>query len=236
MLMPIREITASNFGIKSSFASDKNPTMLQAESLLEHDFLTLLEWDSRVAKYGTQPFTVDWVDVDGGQRQYTPDVLVTYHVLAKQREPHLRPLVFEVKMAEELRREWENLRPKFKAAVAALRPLGVGFKIVTERHIRTPMLDNARFLLTYKTMRYINCSAREMEMQAEIRQAMKEIRESTPKALLSMLAVSDVEKVRYIPWIWWLMNVGIIKADFSQRLTMMSKIWSIDNGLPGPRG
>lgn len=228
MLMPIREITASNFGIKTTFASEKNASPRQAESLLEHDFLTLLEWDPRVAQYVTQPLSIDWVDVNGKVRQYTPDVLVTYHALALMDDPMLRATVFEVKPLEVLRRDWPQLRPKFKAAVAALRPVGIRFKIVTEEHIRTPLLDNARRLLPYKTMRFANATAREQEMQIQIRWAMVNLGRTTPKDLLAHLTDRDEQKIQYIPWIWWLMNVGIIKADLNKPLTMASCIWSID--------
>jgi len=228
MLMPIREITASNFGIKSSFVSEKNATMQQAESLLEHDFLTLLEWDSRVAQYGTQPLSIDWVDIDGKARKYIPDVLVTYHVLATSRDPFLRATVFEVKPIEVLRRDWKIFQPKFRAAVAALRPAGIRFKIVTEKHIRTPLLENARFLLSYKTQRFSNASPYEQKIQLDIRRALLSMGETTPKALLTRLTESDIRKVQYIPWIWWLMNVGIIKANLTKRLTMASAIWTID--------
>ncbi|MFZ6814936.1 Tn7 transposase TnsA N-terminal domain-containing protein [Undibacterium sp. Rencai35W] len=226
--MPVREITASNFGIKSSFASEKNPTPSQAESMLEHDLLTLLEWDSRVEKYVTQPFTVNWMDAAGVFRTYTPDVLVAYHSLARGHDKNLMPTVFEVKPLANLRRDWIILKPKYQAAIAALRPIGIRFKIVTERHIQTTLLENARFLLAYKTMRYINASPREHEMQIEIRQALLRMKTTTPKNLLDELSDSDEKKILYIPWIWWLMNAGLIRADLTKRLTMASSIWTID--------
>jgi hypothetical protein len=234
MLTPIREITASNFGVKTTFASQKNLAPRQAESLLEHDFLTLLEWDPRVARYGTQPLSVNWRDNEGKVRQYTPDVLVTYHSLALMDDPALRATVFEVKPWEVLRRDWPLLRPKFKAAIEALRPVGVRFKIVTERHIRTPLLDNARRLLAYKTTRFANPTTREQEMQTEIRKALLMLGRTTPKQLLASLTDRDEQKVQYIPWIWWLMNVGIVKADLNKPLTMASDIWSIDTSKSIP--
>lgn len=235
MLMPIREITASNHGVKTTFASEKNIAPRQAESLLEHDFLTLLEWDPRVAQYVTQPLSIDWIDSDGKERQYTPDVLVTYHSLALMDDPTLRATVYEVKPTEALARDWALLRPKFKAAIAALRPLGIRFKIVTERHIRTPLLDNARRLLSYKTTRFANATTREEEMQIEIRKAMLSLGQTTPKGLLAHLTDRDEQKIQYIPWIWWLMNVGIIKADLNKPLTMASSIWSIDTSKSIPK-
>lgn len=235
MLMPIREITASNFGIKSSFASEKNATPLQAESMLEHDFLTLLEWDPRVARYGTQPLSINWVDGKGKERIYTPDVLVAYHGLAMSRDPHLRTTVFEVKPTANLKRDWADLKPKFRAAIAALRPAGVRFKLVTENQIRMPLLDNARFLLSYKTMRYVNASPREQEMQLEIRRALLRLGQTTPKSLLAVLTEKDEQKILYIPWIWWLMNCGLIKCDLTTRLTMSSVIWSIDTAKSIPK-
>ena len=228
MLMPIREITASNFGIKSSFASNKSPFPLQAESMLEHDFLTLLEWDSRIEKYTTQPFAIDWIDAEGTPRMYTPDVLVSYHSLARSRDSSLMPTVFEVKPIANLKRDWESQRNKYRAAIAALRPIGIRFKIVTEKHIHTDLLVNARFLLSYKTTRYLNASQKEREMQLEIRRSMLRLKSTTPKTLLNELTSNDEKKIQYIPWIWWLINVGIICTDLNKRLTMSSEIWTID--------
>lgn len=236
MLMPIREITASNFGIKSSFASNKNPISAQAESTLEHDFLTLLEWDSRIEKYATQPFSIEWVDMNGVSRTYTPDVLVSYHILARNRDAKLIPTVFEVKPIANLKRDWESQKQKYRAAIAALRPLGIRFKIVTEKHIQTDLLVNARFLLSYKTTRYLNASSEEREMQLEIRRTMLRLNLTTPKNLLNELTSSDERKILYIPWIWWLLNLGVISADLTKRLTMSSEIWTMDTPKSIPNG
>ena len=50
----------------------------------------------------------------------------------------LPTVVFEVKPIDKLRADWVSLRPGFKAAVAHCRLRDWQFKIVTERHIRTP--------------------------------------------------------------------------------------------------
>jgi hypothetical protein len=43
-------------------------------------------------------------------------------------------------------------RPKFRAAQRYARQQGWRFRLVTERHMRTPYLENAKFLRPYRTL------------------------------------------------------------------------------------
>lgn len=52
--------------------------LAELESILEEDFLTLLEFDRTVDRYEVQPVTVQYTDAEGKPRHYTLDVLIHY--------------------------------------------------------------------------------------------------------------------------------------------------------------
>lgn len=117
---------------------------LPFESKLEMDFLKLLQIDDAIYDVVTQPTTVD-LDVDGQRRSYTPDVLVSWHS-AKQWPYRQREVMFEVKPLSVLRDQRISLWPKYRAAKRHFARQGIGFRVVTERTIRTPRLVNAELI------------------------------------------------------------------------------------------
>ncbi|MNH51651.1 hypothetical protein D3C85_850210 [compost metagenome] len=116
---------------------------LPFESKLEMDFLTLLQLDNRIFDVVTQPTTLE-LTVDGQARTYTPDVLVSWHGAMPHPFAH-RQVMFEVKPLNVLR-EKQTLWPKYRAARRNLARQGIGFRVVTERSIRTPRLANAQLI------------------------------------------------------------------------------------------
>lgn len=81
------------------------------ESSLERDALLLVHWDHQVDWYRTQPLTIDFVDENGGQRKYTPDLLISY-----RKETVRRPTLCEIKYRADLAKNWRLLKRKFLAA------------------------------------------------------------------------------------------------------------------------
>ena len=117
---------------------------LPFESKLEMDFLTLLQLDIRMFDVATQPMKLE-LTVEGQRRTYTPDVLATWHGAMPHPYPQ-RQVVFEVKPLNVLREKRALLSPKYRAARSHLARLGIGFRVVTERTIRTPRLGNAQLI------------------------------------------------------------------------------------------
>ena len=228
-MFPVREIVASRAFVRGMVASQRNNKALDAESLLEQDFCTLLEFDSRVRRYGMQPFTIRWTDANGARRQYTPDVLVHYDLMLRPGEVRQRPTVYEVKHSEDLRENWVTYRPKFKAAIAALRPLGLTFKIITEKQIRTPRLKNASFLLQYATPRLSSPEPAENEMKFVLRRRLFVLKVSTPRELLASISSSTAVQARYLPWLWHLIAYGLAGCDLDKPLNMSSPVWTFDD-------
>src|SRR5699024_7592201 len=79
------------------------------ESSLERDFFVLLDFNRCVQSFHAQPVTIHY-RYAGRDRRYTPDVFVLYY-------GYEDPTFYEVKYRDDLRRDWQKLRPGFKAAI-----------------------------------------------------------------------------------------------------------------------
>ena len=145
--MLVLKIPASRaFNTRGQIASSKSVGKAMYESALERDYLFLLDFDRNVKRFEVQPIKIDMTHIPG-HRHYTPDVLVEF------KPGYGRPWLIEVKFEKDLRRHWVDLKPKFKAAMQNCRKYGWIFHLVTERHVRTPLLENVKFLRDYRQHR-----------------------------------------------------------------------------------
>lgn len=190
----------------------------QFESTLERDLLDLLKFDLTVESYETQPVTIYYDGIDGKHHSYKPDVLVRYRqdLLATELKT---PLLIEVKYRDEYREKYCELRPKFRAAIRFAREQSWRFKVLTEREIRTPFLDNARFLCRYREhdtdefqeRLILDCLARQGEM--------------TPKTLVKALSDDEMVCAELLSIFWKLVANFEIGADLTEKLHMHSRVW-----------
>lgn len=218
--MPIRVPPQNHRSVTGLVASTKNKTMRAHESTLERDLLFLLEFDLNVHTYEEQPVRIEFRDSEGQLHTYTPDVLVTYRkdIVPAKRMP---PLLCEVKYRKDLFADWKRLKPKFKAARSFARDRGWHFSILTEQEIRTPLLENARFLLPYKRLQM------DWEQTQLLLRMIGELREATPESLLLACGKERMERARLLPMLWHLISIGMIGADLNRKLTMHSPIWTM---------
>lgn len=230
--MPARQIKPTTSSVAGRLFSAKAGSLKDAESSLEQDFMTLLEFDRLVAEYAVQPVTIRWRDQAGRKRRYTPDVLVTYRQLAlPDGHPPIPPTLFEVKPEVVLRERWTELQPKFRAATGYARSHGMRFKLVTERRIRTPRLANAKFLLRYRAT-VLRPEGNLVEArQRRIRKKLWELRRTTPATLLEALTPLPEAQAELLPWLWYLVNQGLVGANLDRALTMDSEIWSAETPI-----
>lgn len=226
--MSARKIRPSRYSVTGYVATTKAPGAQEAESSLEHDFLTLLEYDRRVERFRAQPFSIEWRDARRRLRRYTPDVIVKYSFPAMEDEPHLRTTLFEVKPEKLLRRDWAELRPKFRAAIGWAREHDCRFHIVTEREIRTPYLANVRFLLGYRSRFLRDDPGLIGARQRLILDTLSRLKRSTPRELLEAATPDRTLRAELIPWVWNLVNQRLIGVDLAKPLTMASSIWSAE--------
>jgi hypothetical protein len=120
------------------FPSLKNGRAVWYESLLERDFIFLLEIDTDVAAYREQPTTIRFRAGDAIYT-YTPDFLV---VREKERQ------IVEVKPAERLKER--KYQVTFQHAREIFQRVGYEFLVLTENSIqKQPLLDNVKVLHKY---------------------------------------------------------------------------------------
>lgn len=199
--MPVRKIPKNYRNLTGKIASDKAIGGAFFESTLERDFYSLLDFRQDVKDYEVQPARIPWVDAEGKERFYTPDVFVTHKFSPKAR---VVKILYEVKYRSDLREHWIELRPKFKAALAFCRKYGFRFKIITEKEIRTPLLENAKFLLTYRRLH--RGQYREASEIDFLVLKMRELKVSTPKGLLEASFKNKMNQAKLIPVMWYLIQ------------------------------
>jgi TnsA-like endonuclease N terminal/TnsA endonuclease C terminal len=218
--VPVRSIPKNYRSLTGKVIDFRSQSAVAFESALERDLYLLIDFDDAVARFEEQPVTIPYRDPAGVSRTYTPDVLVYYHSgLADQQDR--QPVLYEVKYRDDLRANWGDYKPKFKAARRYARVQGWTFRLITEREIRTPYLKNAKFLREYRhrTLDSGDC-CRVLAMLAERC-------ETDPEALLVALSDDRWERARLLPVLWQLIAVRQAGADLTVPLTMRSRIWSL---------
>lgn len=135
--MPVRDVSNKGGNVIGRFPSLKVGRMVSFESLIERDYLYLLDFETDVEWFEEQPLVIEYRQ-DGALLRYTPD----FHV--RQGGNFLvecKPCV--------LVEDRENQR-KFHAAHEWCAERGWTFRVVTDREIRTGFrLKNVRFLTRY---------------------------------------------------------------------------------------
>jgi hypothetical protein len=144
MYKPARKI--SNRGTKKNtglFPSLKNERSVAFESLIERDYIYLLEFDSNVIRYQEQPVTISF-KFSNRTHNYTPDFLV-------QRKNKIQ--LIEIKPKSKLEKLLSNelTIKKYEAATLYCKSNNFDeFKIVTDEEIRSGcILENIKTLFHY---------------------------------------------------------------------------------------
>jgi len=94
--VPARKIPKNYLFVTGAYSSQKNRTMDSFESLLEKDYLLLLDFDDEVHSYEVQPVRIP---VPGVSKGYVPDVLVKYRGEAGSSRPPLLADVGSVRIS-----------------------------------------------------------------------------------------------------------------------------------------
>lgn len=136
--MPVRSVHHGHKNIIGHFPSLKLRRMVAFESLLERDYLYLLDFERDVLMFEEQPLTITYQQ-STITRSYTPDFL-----LQRRSHPLLvecKPMVF-VDTAEN--------QEKFSAARAWCMEQGYSFQVVTDVEVRAGhRLENVKFLTRF---------------------------------------------------------------------------------------
>lgn len=209
---PVRDIGVSTRGVTGTV-----PSFGKYESSLERDLMEILRFDPGVDRFVSQPLTIQYLDRDGRLRIYTPDGLIHFKPTATAREI---PVLFEVKYRADFRKDWKILMPKFRAAKAYCSGQGWRFEVFTEREIRTPYLDNVKFLWPYRER------VPSADLPPWVLETLSDLDEADPDLLLCALCRDQTNRARMIPVLWHLIATGAIGCDLNVPLTMRSRIWA----------
>lgn len=137
--MPVRRIP--RFGAQKNigkFASVKTGRVAWYESLLERDYMYLLDFDPEVTYWHEQPLKIRYV-LDGKTHFYTPDLEV---------DRDAKKQLVEVKSQEQV--ESGKFDSLFAAATSVSKDEGYEFVIATDQFIRQqPRLDSVKKLWKY---------------------------------------------------------------------------------------
>lgn len=184
--MPVRKVTNRGGNVSGYFPSLKMGRMIMFESLIERDYLYLLDYDSQVSWFEEQPLTIKYRYHDKGIH-YTPD----FHLVEGGRNVLIecKPLAFV--------NQDENQR-KFQIAQAWCAERAWLFRIVTDQNIRTGFrLENIKLLTRYarqvvapRIKGRIYALLQSAEVTLSIDEIVRSIADATPavttRALLSM--------------------------------------------------
>ncbi|MGV6953149.1 TnsA endonuclease N-terminal domain-containing protein [Pseudomonas chlororaphis] len=203
--LPVRSI-----GVSGRSVTGIVPLMGRFESTLERDLMELVRFDRRVSSFLPQPVKIEYKGDAGEDRSYTPDGLITFLESA----PSQQPILYEVKYRENFREHWRTLLPKFRAAKSYCVQRGWRFEVYTEREIRTPYLDNVRFLWPFRN-RHPNPLQR-----AKVVDVFESGNEISVSKLLGMLAADPKQRGELIPVLWHLVANGALYCDLNIPLSM----------------
>lgn len=243
--MPVRKIKKSYRSVTGVMTSRKTGRMIASESTLERDLFILLEFDPAIEKFEEQPLRITYDGSDGKVHSYTPDAVCYLNTqpldyvwqgslfldcfeysegIEKYRLKALSPACFlsEVKYRHDFFDKWKELKPKLKAGRASSRKMNGRFKIFTEIELRTPVLENVKFLRRFRHR------LPHPDDSLKMLRVMDELDQSSPDEILKHIAASDrSELARQIPVLWYLVANFRIQIDWFKPLNMRTKLFSM---------
>jgi hypothetical protein len=208
--MPVRKIPKNYLFVTGGYSSRKNKDIDDFESLLEKDFLLLLDFDDDVESFEVQPVRIP---VAGVPRGYVPDVLVKYRP-DSQTGAVRKPTLVEVKTTEDLARNAEKYAPKFAAARQYAEEKGWDFTTMDQNAIRTPRLGNLKFLREYR-----NVTPSAADIQTVLGAMADADGKTTSQSLLQALTSTDDDKLYWLPIIWSMLLTRHLATDLDQPFT-----------------
>jgi hypothetical protein len=214
--MPSRKIPKNHLFVTGAYASSKSDVMIGFESLLEKEYMLLLDFDPTVEKYVEQPVTLP---VPGKSRRYTPDLLVTFRENSTGHRPPAQ--LIEIKTTADLARKAEDLAPKFAVAEQYAADRGWIFLKKTELDIRTQRLANLKFLRRYRSL-----SPPPEEVANVIERLAALGGAAQLQTLLDLLGSTLEEQAQWTPVLWHLIVSGQILFDMNtESLPSNIEIW-----------
>lgn len=213
---PVRKIPISHSSLTGRHANFLGNGGIGFESSLERDYVTLTLFDPSVISVTEQPVRIQYRDEAGKDRRYTPDYLV-------HRSDRASALI-EVKPSRFLT---EELKPKFQAGSIYAGRRGWTFEVWTEKEIRTPRLENARFLLPYRSQPVPQA------FTDAVSKALTDGVKRTVADVINELSSGVLDRGEALSALWHLVSEGTVRADLDRALEPQSHLWISEEVLNG---
>lgn len=208
--MPVRKIPKNYLFVTGGYSSQKNKVMDSFESLLEKDYLMLLDFDGEVESFEVQPVRIPVIGIRTG---YVPDVLVKYRPDPETGEIRNQLLV-EVKHTDDLKRNHAKYAKKFAAAHAYAEERDWQFAVVDQTQIRIPRLANLKFLREYR-----NIEPNEQDVKTVLKQVGKLSKLASVNSLLTAICKQDYDRLHWLPVIWHMVLTKQIVINLDQLMS-----------------
>ena len=138
--MSVRRLKKSYQNVTGRFYSTLLNRLVQFDSLLERDFILLLDLHPNVRWFAEQPMRISVGVEDGPEQFYVPDFLVTFHGGGFLGWRTRRPWIVETKCSSDLRANW----PKFATEVSGGVQGSAQEELpLSDRHRVAPLRDRA---------------------------------------------------------------------------------------------
>lgn len=206
--MVARNIPKNYRNITGKLSSEKSNKPIGFESKLERDFYNIFEFDNTVVYIKEQPITITY-EYAGKKRTYTPDVSL-------EMQYGMKRIIGEIKYYDDLKENFDELRPKFEAAIAYCKQTKSKFKLFTDRCPRIKnrdYLENIQFLLAYRYLPvtdYIlvkNIFAPGMSVSEILQKAKPD----------------QTGRMELINSVWAMVRRRVLSTDLNQKLTLETK-------------
>ncbi len=172
--------------------------IVEHESTLERDFVTLTSFMDAGASITSQPVTLTFRDASRSRR-YTPDYLVRWS--------DRRTELIEVKYQADLEANQERLQPAFEVAREWAKEQGASFRTATEHEIRGPAFKNVQRLLPL----------RDVPLDAELAARVLAVTRSLePPTFGGVLEALRAQRSAALATLWRLIARGTLRVDLSE--------------------
>lgn len=212
--MSVRRIPKNHIHVTGRHAALKSDGDADFESLLEAEHLLLLDHDPSVLGYHVQPVLIPVVGVPRG---YVPDVFVEFRPDEDGVIPN--PELREVKSTLDLEKNATKYAPKFEAARTYCEQRGWLFRIITEKDIRVPRLDNVKFVRAYENQEH------PPPMVDEVLKRMSDMGPVDSLTLLNRLSSDLDEQLQWLPVIWHLVAKRKIDVNWDLKFGASVQLW-----------
>jgi hypothetical protein len=193
------------------FPSEKIGRPVAFESLLERDYIFLLEYDNCVLSYQEQPITINY-SFNNKDYRYTPDFLVKRSTGTQ---------IIEIKPKSKLLKllSKEDGKRKLMAGHNYCFSNGYEYKIITEEDIRSgSLLKNIKFLFGFSKLTV------PASIKMNIRNKLLEYRPIKIREFICCLGYGETQK--YISYIYSLLYSKVLFTNLQKPINIDSYIWA----------